>query len=318
MRHIYVESYSKRKSVKIPVVLSLLLAFILSNIYMKDIKSLYISITAGAEEKDGQNPDDSGKLAKEDKKQGKTQETHPSETGIMSFAVIPNTRTLFKGKPVSRNPSQNIHVVKPEKVAYLTFDDGPSKKITPQILDILQEFDIKATFFVLGDQCECYPEILREINIRGHFICNHTYTHDYKWLYSNPQNLIQDLRRCDKVIQSIIGDEYTSKIIRFPGGSYGNKLKSFREAVIREGYDYMDWNVLNGDAEARKVPAEKQISRIIKTSKDKKELVILMHDSSGKEETVKALPEIIKHLKSQGYGFKTLEGYDRFESWYKQ
>ena len=80
-----------------------------------------------------------------------------------------------------------------KKIAYLTFDDGPSRTVTPQILDILAKYDIKATFFVVGKYAEKNPDILRRIYEEGHVIGNHTYSHNYNYIYKNVSNFVREL-----------------------------------------------------------------------------------------------------------------------------
>ncbi len=212
--------------------------------------------------------------------------------------------------PQEEEPEAPVVIDEVQKVAYLTFDDGPSPGVTPLILDILKEQNIKATFFVIGKLAETHPELLLRIQEEGHLISNHTYTHNYKSIYSNPQSFLAELRKTDGVLEGILGDGYQSKIIRFPGGSFGERLKPFREAVQEAGYFSIDWNVLNGDAEARVVSPQRQLERIKETLQNKKEAVVLMHDSGTKENTAEALPAIIEHLRSQGYIFKTLAHYE--------
>jgi len=206
--------------------------------------------------------------------------------------------------------SDRITVSSKEKVAYLTFDDGPNHKITPQILDILKQYDIKATFFVTGKSIESNKHILKREKEEGHVIGNHTYSHNYKTIYGSTSAFLQDLAENDVLIHSIVG-EYDSKLIRFPGGSFDKSRAAFRQAVTEAGYRYVDWNCLNGDAETSNVPAEKLIERVKQTSQGKNSIVILMHDATGKETTVQALPQIIEFLKSQGYTLKTLEEFKK-------
>lgn len=196
-----------------------------------------------------------------------------------------------------------------KKIAYLTFDDGPSSNITPKILDILDRYQIKATFFVIGKMAETHPHILRRMQAEGHFVSNHSYSHDYKKIYASPAAFIEDIKKCDEVLASILGESYTSKIIRFPAGSFGKKKQLIREAVKDSGYEYLDWNALNGDAEALHVSTEKLMDRIVETTRSRDQAVILMHDSNTKHTTVEALPAILDYLQSQGYVFKTLENY---------
>ncbi|MCM0647545.1 polysaccharide deacetylase [Clostridium swellfunianum] len=193
------------------------------------------------------------------------------------------------------------------KEAFLTFDDGPTKEITSQILDILKEKKVKATFFVVGKMAENEKDLLIREKNEGHAIANHSYSHDYKHLYSNPKNFVDDINTADAAIKNILG-EHESKLMRFPGGSFGKQRENYRQAVTEAGYHYIDWNALNGDAEGKgNWPAEKLVQNIKTTSAGKNRLVILMHDAPLKQTTVQALPEIIDYLKTQGYTFKTLE-----------
>ena len=202
---------------------------------------------------------------------------------------------------------ERLEANKDRKVAYLTFDDGPSKKITPQILNILNEHDIKATFFVIGYLAEENPDLIKRIHEEGHAIGNHSYSHNYKHIYSNTTNFLNELRITEKVLKNILGEEYETKIIRLPGGSFGDKKAPFRKTVVNNGYSYYDWNSLNGDAEGKKLAKSRLIQRFKTTSKGKKELVVLMHDMGGKQTTADALPEIIEYLQQNGYEFDILK-----------
>jgi len=215
-----------------------------------------------------------------------------------------------KSKNEDEKNEQNKHN-KQEKVAYLTFDDGPTAKITPQILKILKELDVKATFFVLGEMCMYNPEILKEEQASGHLICNHTYSHDYDKIYSGTDAFMKEVAKCEENIRDILKDEWNSnKIFRFPGGSFSKKFDPFKKELEKNGYAYYDWNVLNGDSEAIHVPVEKLIRNTVESMGEQKKIIILMHDSSGKETTVKALPSIIRHIREKGYVFKTLDQYE--------
>lgn len=193
------------------------------------------------------------------------------------------------------------------KIAYLTFDDGPSEKVTPEILDILSEYDIKATFFVVGNMAEKYPEILKRTYEEGHKIGNHSYSHNYGYIYKNSTNFLKDLEKADRVLKDILGEEFDSKIMRFPGGSFGKHKAPMKKAVTDAGYQYIDWNALNGDAEGLNMSKRQLINRLKETTRNKKNLVILMHDTDAKETTVKALREILDYLISQGYAFGVID-----------
>lgn len=199
----------------------------------------------------------------------------------------------------------NIYKSDGNKTAYLTFDDGPSPDVTPEILDVLNKNKINASFFVIGNLAEKRGDLVKKEADEGNKIYNHTYSHVYNNIYSSPQSFIDDVNKCDSVLKNILGSGYKSKIIRFPGGSFGSKLAPYRDAISKEGYAYIDWNALNGDAESANPSPEKLIQRLKETAKGE-HVVILMHDAAGKEGTAIALQKIIDYLKAQGYSFKTL------------
>lgn len=201
----------------------------------------------------------------------------------------------------------NVYNSDGNKIAYLTFDDGPSAENTPQILKILDKYKIKATFFILGRMAIINPDLVKKEVEDGQAIGNHTYSHDYKVLYSSTNAFISDVNKCDGVLKSIIGSKYNNKLLRFPGGSFGTSHKRFRVAIKSVGYNYIDWNDLTGDAEGHNVPVSKLLNNLKENTIGKEHVVILMHDSADKETTVQALPGVIEYLKSEGYSFNTLK-----------
>ncbi|MBC8588741.1 polysaccharide deacetylase family protein [Paratissierella segnis] len=195
------------------------------------------------------------------------------------------------------------------KIAYLTFDDGPSLTVTPRILDILDEYDIKATFFVIGRMAEKHPEMLQRIYQKGHSIGNHSYSHNYSYIYKNTSNFIGEINKTNDILKDVLGEDFDSKLIRFPGGSFGKDGK-FIKAAVDAGYKYYDWNSLNGDAEGKRFSKDRLIKRFKDTSKNKKKLIVLMHDTDAKDTTADALSDIIEYLINQGYEFDKLENYE--------
>jgi peptidoglycan/xylan/chitin deacetylase (PgdA/CDA1 family) len=162
------------------------------------------------------------------------------------------------------------------KVAYLTFDDGPTPYITSNILNILKENDIKATFFVIGSMAERSPELLRQEKLEGHQ-CQSYYSHNYKYIYSSTDNFLQELKRADTVLTSIIGN-IIKTLLGFRRLLWKN---AYKQAVENSGYHYVDWNCLNGDSEVATASVDRLISRFKETAGNKKELIILMHDAPG-------------------------------------
>lgn len=194
-----------------------------------------------------------------------------------------------------------------EKKVYLTFDDGPSKN-TKDILDILKQNNIKATFFVLGNQVEVFPETTNRIYDEGHFIANHGYSHIYSNIYKTPEDVLNEYNRCNEIIANTINvPEYNSHLFRFPGGSIGGKYAKIKNQAIpileQNNILHVDWNCLTGDSEVVNPTEEYLMNNLQKTSEGKNNLVILMHDSQAKRITVDFLQKAIDYLKQQGYEF---------------
>ena len=204
---------------------------------------------------------------------------------------------------------KNIYVSNDdEKVAYLTFDDGPSKQITPQILEILRNENIKASFFVLGNRVETYPDLVKQEYEEGHYIANHGYSHVYTSVYASSQAVLDEYNTTENKIKEAIGvPEYSSHIFRFPGGSEGGKyakIKNEAKSVLEQNdVLYVNWNALTNDA-VGKPTHESLVQDLKSTSNGKNKIVVLMHDTGSKQLTADTLPEVISYLREQGYVFK--------------
>lgn len=194
-----------------------------------------------------------------------------------------------------------------EKVVYLTFDDGPSKTVTPLILDLLKEENIKATFFVLGSRVELNPSIVKREYEEGHFIANHGYSHMYAKIYSSTNAVLDEYNKTKQAIINAVGIEYDGHLFRFPGGSTGGKYHSLKKEaknLLNENQiGYVDWNALSNDAAGAKTK-EALLENVKQTVGEKNTVVILMHDAGDKILTYEVLPEIIQYLKEKGYTFK--------------
>ena len=190
-----------------------------------------------------------------------------------------------------------------ESMVYLTFDDGPDDKITPQILDILKAEGVKATFYVCGNMVDAYPEVLKRIFNEGHAIGNHSYNHRYNELYASPWSFMEQIIRTDESIRNVIG--VRPFIIRAPGGAGGMFTSNYFTMVDECGYIEHDWNALTEDATPSKPNASTQINNVIKNLGEHppRNVIILMHSAADKTETVKALPELIHMLRDWGYKF---------------
>lgn len=202
-----------------------------------------------------------------------------------------------------------------EKIVFLTFDDGTSTTVTPEVLRILKEEDVKATFFLTGQNIERGGEKAKELIKQefndGHAIANHSYSHDYKSLYPNRTLDLDafkaDFDKTDKILQDVLGKYFSTRVLRCPGGYMSWKgMDALGEHLDTNNMVSIDWNALNADAEGKRKSAKELEEYAIRTSQGKEMVVLLMHDTYGKEETAKALPGIIKYYKDNGYEFKTL------------
>lgn len=194
-----------------------------------------------------------------------------------------------------------------EKIAYLTFDDGPSL-VTPKILDILSKEDVKASFFVIGKYVEARPEIVKRAYEEGHYIANHTYSHNNSILYKSSESFTNEIKKTDIAIGNAIGvDGYSSLIFRFPNGfmspQYKAKKKEMAKLLSHMNYTYIDWNCLNNDS-IKKYTSSQLLNNLKKSSKNKDTLVILMHDTKDVSNSSLVLEDSIEYLKSEGYSFR--------------
>lgn len=199
-----------------------------------------------------------------------------------------------------------------KKKAYLTFDDGPSEN-TIKILEILDLYKIKATFFVVGPLGEIQESLYKTIVEKGHTIGLHSYTHDYSIIYSSIDLFLEDLNKLEKLLVEKVG--FVPSIYRFPGGSSNQVSKRFggpffmnklKEVIKEKGYTFFDWNIDSGDTKGYLIDFDDIIENVRSNILDKENVILLMHDSPVKTTTVQALPEIINSLKKQGFDFKTL------------
>lgn len=198
-----------------------------------------------------------------------------------------------------------------DKVIYLTFDDGPSTKVTPQILDILQQYNVKATFFIIGKNAEEHPDIVKRIADEGHSIASHSYSHDYSTVYANTDSFKEELHKAKETLINIVGEEGYTDIFRFPGGAFREERAEFKQVLIEENIPFVNWNCLTGDAETRSpVPAD-LLAKAKKTasSAGSDSLVMLMHDAGAKQATADALPGLIEYFQSEGYRFDSIKRY---------
>lgn len=182
---------------------------------------------------------------------------------------------------------------------YLTFDDGPSM-YTDDILDILDEYGVKATFFVVGRGREPYEDAYRRIVAEGHTLGMHSYSHNYAEIYASKEAYVQDLNRLQDYLYQVTGVH--AQICRFPGGSSNNASRVDMDeliAYLREiDVDYYDWNISSGDATGRNISPSRLVENATRNLNQYSEAVILFHDAADKRTTVEALPKVIETILS--------------------
>lgn len=188
-----------------------------------------------------------------------------------------------------------------QKTVYLTFDDGPSIN-TDRILDILKEYDVKATFFVVGKTDERSLAAYRRIVEEGHTLGMHSYSHKYGEIYQSRETFTEDLAKLQEYLYEVTG--VWSRYYRFPGGSSNTVSHTDIQELIKwlndNGITYYDWNITSGDAVSGQLSKQTIINNCIFRVEREDESVILMHDAAEKNSTVEALPEIISQLRMRG------------------
>ena len=187
-----------------------------------------------------------------------------------------------------------------DKRVYLTFDDGPSM-YTDDILDILAEYKVKATFFVVGKTDSQSKKLYQRIIDEGHTLGMHSYSHQYSKIYNSLEDFDKDFTKLWKLLYDTTG--YKPSIFRFPGGSDNKVNKNGMEDFIRYLNEadivYFDWNVLNGDATGVTYTKEQLIKNVIDGVAVKENSIVLLHDSETKQATVDSLPDLLEKLISE-------------------
>ena len=194
------------------------------------------------------------------------------------------------------------------KKVYLTFDDGPSSN-TNAILDILKEYNAKATFFVNAKNSSLYADEYKRIVEEGHTLALHSYTHVYADVYASVDAFMEDTHKLIDYLYELTGVK--CDIYRFPGGSSNKKtkidIKEFGRALDAEGIVYFDWNVSSGDAVSPALTADEIYTNVTSGVVKKNTPVVLMHDLKSKATTVEALPEILQFLIDNDYNIAAID-----------
>lgn len=231
--------------------------------------------------------------------------------------VVPNgKKAVYKKKLQPIYEQSKLSVVEDKntdkKKVYLTFDDGPSEN-TEKILEILDKYNAKATFFVLGKTDKFSMDEYRKIVEKGHTIGVHSTSHQYKIVYKSLDSLKKDYITTRDIVWKATGIKPT--LYRFPGGSSnsycaGKKIQKYMKYFNDTGVVYVDWNASNEDATGRYYTAAGLTQNAVRTVQRAGSVpVVLMHDAAAKKKTVESLPGLIKQLQSMGYSCEALDEY---------
>ncbi|WP_353936866.1 polysaccharide deacetylase family protein [uncultured Clostridium sp.] len=258
-------------------------------------------------------------LASAKKEEAKKEEEKPKPTDIMpngniiyaadSYAVSADeVEKMLEGK-ASNN----------DKEIFLTFDDGPSEN-TREILKILKEEDVHATFFDIGSALKDNKEnqeLLKQEIDQGNAVAGHSFSHNYKTLYPgnsvDVNKFMNELNETNEIMKSVLGKNFNARVIRMPGGYMSRRyyrdpnLKALDEAFAKDNIVSIDWDAETGDATGRHYTVEQYVQNSAKNINTLNHVILLMHDAAAKKETVQALPVIIKFYKEHGYAFKVIK-----------
>ena len=258
-------------------------------------------------------------LASAKKEEAKKEEEKPKPTDIMpngniiyaadSYAVSADeVEKMLEGK-ASNN----------DKEIFLTFDDGPSEN-TREILKILKEEDVHATFFDIGSALKDNKEnqeLLKQEIDQGNAVAGHSFSHNYKTLYPgnsvDVNKFMNELNETNEIMKSVLGKNFNARVIRMPGGYMSRRyyrdpnLKALDEAFAKDNIVSIDWDAETGDATGRHYTVEQYVENSAKNINTLNHVILLMHDAAAKKETVQALPAIIKFYKEHGYAFKVIK-----------
>lgn len=186
----------------------------------------------------------------------------------------------------------SINSITADNQVLLTFDDGPDEHYTPLILDILQQSQIKAVFFLIGSKVVQYPDIVQRIHQEGHLIGNHTTSHSNSLPWANTAKLQQDITECAKVIAQVTGS--TPRLFRPP---FGVTTPRYARVIKRLGLQSIGWSIRSLDTTITE--ESKLLQRILHQVRGRD--IVLLHDTQ--EVTMKVLPQIIQQISNKGYTF---------------
>lgn len=220
-------------------------------------------------------------------------------SGVYTTAEVEESvRVAGQISELTNDSAQQSNV---SKQIYLTFDDGPSSN-TNKILDVLQQYGVKATFFVVGKTDETSIKAYQRIVAEGHTLGMHSYSHKYDEIYQSIDSFSTDMSKLQEYLYQVTG--VWPRYYRFPGGSSNTVSKVDMQKLItylnEKDIVYMDWNIASGDAISGQLSKESILNNCLEKIDSMNECVILFHDAKEKNSTVEALPMLIEQMLVRG------------------
>lgn len=230
----------------------------------------------------------------------------PPPIGVVAVSSVPWDVPESMKKKTIRNQGRAFS----EKTVAFTFDDGPSPNNTPKVLDILDKYGIKATFFLVGLQMQSSPNLVKEVMNRGHVIGNHTFTHSW---HPQREMALKEFVRWESLLKELTGRE--THLFRPP---FGRTNSAFSLVALQRGYPLILWTNSGADTGTKKRDTLAQKAQSVYDNvvgNIHPGDIVILHDNADKAHTVQALPRIIEALKKKGYGFVTvpelLQGWEK-------
>lgn len=209
---------------------------------------------------------------------------------------------------VIKNSGQTKHV-------YLTFDDGPAENITPEILDVLRRYNVKATFFMTGENIKKHPYLCARAMEEGHLVLPMSMSGDPDTLYADKTTFMDEVNKTYKlIVENSPSTKKPIKLYRFLGGgyentSYGSNKQIYKDELAKEGYYYCDWNTTIGDSDSSR-SAEQLLNNFTSSITQLNNLIIEMHNTSRNSATAEVLDDLIEKMMNDGYSFSRLDEID--------
>nr|WP_206763267.1 polysaccharide deacetylase family protein [Clostridium perfringens] len=266
----------------------------------------------------------SNKANKEALASAKEEETKKEEEKPKPTDIMPNGNIIYAADSYAVSADEVEKMLQgkstnTDKEIFLTFDDGPSEN-TREILKILKEEDVHATFFDIGSALKDNKEnqeLLKQEIDQGNAVAGHSFSHNYKILYPgnsvDVNKFMSELNETNEIMKSVLGKNFNARVIRMPGGYMSRRyyrdpnLKALDEAFAKDNIVSIDWDAETGDATGRHYTVEQYVQNSAKNINNLNHVILLMHDAAAKKETVQALPAIIKFYKEHGYAFKVIK-----------